>query len=205
MRSDTVAACAPPEPGEGSVRASQRERLLSAAVELFYRHGLDVNADALCKSAGISKKSMYELYDSKDALLVAALERRAIADVALLLPPAGFDPSPRARLVYVFEQLERFALSPDYRGCAYLLTQVELHDPGHPASVTAARVKREHMEGFFRGEAGRGRAADPDLLTRQLSALYDGASIRAGIGADDLRGLAVATAETLIGAAGVTR
>jgi hypothetical protein len=42
------------------------------------------------------------------------------------------------------------------------------------------------------------------LLTRQLAVLYDGASARAGIGADDLRGLAVTTAETLIQAAGIT-
>ncbi|MFD3482861.1 hypothetical protein [Streptomyces sp. NPDC058665] len=68
----------------------------------------------------------------------------------------------------------------------------------------AARLKRQHLEGFFRTEAERGNATDPGFLTRQLTALYDGASTRAGIGADDLRGLAVTTADTLIRAAGIT-
>jgi AcrR family transcriptional regulator len=200
----TIDTGAVPDAAETAVRASQRERLLDAAIELFYRHGVGVGANALCRRAGISKKSMYELYDSKDDLLAAALERRVLADAAFLLPPPDFSSSPRARLLHVFRQLETFAQSPDYRGCAYLATQVELKDPHHPASVTAAQVKAHHLEGFFRAEAERGHAVDPDFLTRQLAILYDGASTRAGIGADDLRGLAVTTAETLIDAAGIT-
>lgn len=204
MTIDTAASGAEPETKESAVRAAQRERLMNAAVDLFYREGTDVGANALCKSAGISKKSMYELFGSKDALLTAALERRALADAAFLLPPPDFSPSPRARLLHVFQQLEKFAQTPGYMGCAYLAAQVELKDSAHPASVAAARVKREGLEGFFRTEAERGHATDPDFLTRQLAVLYDGASTRAGIGADDLQGLAVATAETLIQAAGVT-
>lgn len=210
MTTDTPAPGPPPgapEPAatpESAVRASQRERLLNAATDLFYREGTGVGAIALCKAAGISKKSMYELYDSKDELMAAALDRRAVTDVAFLLPPPGFSSSPRARLLHVFSQLEKFARSPDYMGCAYLATQLELKDPAHPASRTADRIKREHMEAFFRAEAERGNASDPDFLTRQLAVLYDGASTRAGIGADDLQGLAVTTAETLIQAAGIT-
>jgi AcrR family transcriptional regulator len=204
MTIDTAASGVAPESSEATVRASQRERLMNAAVDLFYRHGAGVGANALCKSAGISKKSMYELFESKDAVLAAALERRALADAAFLLPPPGFGSSPRARLLHVFRQLEKFAQSPDYIGCAYLAAQVELKDAAHPASIAAARIKREYLEGFFRAEAERGSAADPGFLTRQLAVIYDGASTRAGIGADDLQGLAVATAETLIKAAGVT-
>ncbi|HSZ38669.1 MAG TPA: TetR/AcrR family transcriptional regulator [Trebonia sp.] len=198
------AADAGEDAGEDAVRASQRERLLNAAIDLFYRDGVGVGASALCKSAGISKKSMYELYGSKDALIAAALDRRARADAEFLLPPPGFSASPRARLLHLFGQLEKFAQEPDYMGCAYLAVQVELKDPAHPASLVGARIKRDYLEHFFRTEAERGNAADPDLLTRQLAVLYDGASTRAGVGADDLRGLAVTTAETLLDAAGVT-
>ncbi|MFJ9033060.1 TetR/AcrR family transcriptional regulator [Streptomyces sp. NPDC102274] len=201
---DKAASDVVPETPKATVEDSQRERLLNAAVDLFYRHGVDVAASALCKSAGISKKSMYQLFDSKDALLAAALERRVLADAAFLLPPPDFSPSPRARLLHVFRQLEKFAQSPDYKGCAYLAPQVELKDPAHPTSLVAARIKRQHLENFFRTEAERGNATDPDFLTRQLAALYDGASTRAGIGADDLQGLAVTTADTLIQAAGIT-
>lgn len=201
---DTGASGVAPDAAETAVRASQRERLLDAAIDLFYRHGVGVGANALCRRAGISKKSMYQLFDSKDDLLAAALDRRVRADAVFLLPPPDFSSSPRERLLHVFRQLETFAQSSDYRGCAYLSTQVELKDPSHPGSLMAARVKTQHLEGFFRTEAERGHATDPDFLTRQLAVLYDGASTRAGIGADDLQGLAVITAETLIRAAGIT-
>ncbi|MET7992015.1 TetR/AcrR family transcriptional regulator [Amycolatopsis sp. NPDC005232] len=204
MSTETAALDAKAGSSGNAVRESQRERLLRAAIELFYRDGVAVGANALCRQAGISKKSMYELFDSKDALLEAALQRRIDDDAAFLLPPTGFSSSPRARLLHVFGQLEAFAKSPDYRGCAYLATQLELKDPAHPASVAAARLKKEHLEAFFRAEAERGNATDADFLTRQLAVLYDGAGSRAGVGADDLRGLAVATARTLLDAAGVT-
>ncbi|WP_329129211.1 TetR/AcrR family transcriptional regulator [Streptomyces sp. NBC_01476] len=183
-------------------KASSRDRLLDAAAELFYREGVSTGIDALCKAAGVSKRSMYQLFESKDAVIAAALERQGPRLSALLLPPPGVPERPRARMLHVFERLEEAALEADYCGCPYLATQVELKDPGHAASIVAARAKEEMAE-FFRTEAERGGAADPRLLARQLVLVYDGASARAGIKADTLEGLAVVTASALIDAAGV--
>ncbi|MYS19808.1 transcriptional regulator, TetR family [Streptomyces sp. DvalAA-14] len=185
-------------------RPSPRDRLLDAAAELFYRQGVGIGIDALCKAAGVSKRSMYQLFDSKDEVLAAALERRGPQLMELLVPPADGPQDPRARLLYVFERLEEEAVAPGFHGCPYLSTQVELKDPGHPASVVAARGK-QGLTDFFRAEAERGGAADPERLARQLTLVYDGASARAGIGADSLEGLAAATAASLIDTAGIGR
>lgn len=64
-----------------------RDRLLDAAAELFYREGVGVGVEALCRVAGVSKRSMYQLFDSKDGVLAASLERSAPAYLAFLLPP----------------------------------------------------------------------------------------------------------------------
>jgi len=185
-------------------KPTPRDRLLDAAAELFYREGTGTGIDALCKAAGVSKRSMYQLFDSKDDVLAAALERRAPGLEAWLLPAPGEPAEPRARILHVFGRLQEAAVEDAYRGCPFLATQVELKDPGHPASVTAARNK-QHLADFFRAEAERGGVDRPDLLTRQLMVVYDGASARAGIGADTLEGgLAVATASALLDAAGLT-
>ncbi|MEU4673255.1 hypothetical protein AB0F91_36205 [Amycolatopsis sp. NPDC023774] len=63
-----------------------------------------------------------------------------------------------------------------------------------------ARLTKGYLEGFFRAEAERGNVTDPDFLTCRLAVLCAGGGSRA----DDLRGLAVATARTLPDAAGVT-
>lgn len=93
-------------------------------------------------------------------------------------------------------QVQLEAAAPEFRGCRYLAVQIELKDQAHPASRVARRVK-ENLTAFFRAEAERGGASDPDLLARQLSLVFDGVSARAGIGADDLAGLITPTVAAL--------
>lgn len=183
-------------------KASPRDRLLDAAAGLFYAEGVGIGIDALCKAAGVSKRSMYQLFASKDEVLAAALERQGPRLTALLIPPPDEPRAPRDRMLHVFRRLEEAAAGPEYRGCPYLATQVELKDPAHPASVVAARAKRR-LTDFFRAEAERGGATDPATLARQLTLVYDGAAARAGIQEDTLEGLAITTAAALLDAAGV--
>ncbi|WP_405525067.1 hypothetical protein [Streptomyces canus] len=86
---------------------------------------------------------------------------------------------------HVFEQMELQASAPKYQGCRYLAVQIELQVK---ANLTAS----------FRAEAEQGGTSEPDLLTRQLSLVFDGASARAGIGADDLSGLIAPTVATVL-------
>ncbi|WP_128435403.1 TetR/AcrR family transcriptional regulator [Streptomyces cyaneus] len=183
-------------------KPSPRERLLNAAATLTYRDGVGIGVEALCKAAGVSKRSMYQLFESKDELLAASLEQRTSAYAATLLPAADDRRSPRERIMHVFEQVERQAGTPEFRGCQYLAVQIELKDQSHPASRVAHQVKA-NLTAFFRAEAEQGGASDPDLLARQLSLVFDGASARAGIGADKLTGLIAPTVTTLLDAAGM--
>jgi AcrR family transcriptional regulator len=179
-----------------------RQRLLEATATLTYRDGVGIGVEALCKAAGVSKRSMYQLFDSKDELLAASLEQCASAFVAGLLPAADDGRSPRERILHVFEQVESQAGAPEFRGCQYLAVQIELKDQSHPASRVAHRVKR-NLTAFFRAEAEQGGASDPDLLARQLSLVFDGGSARAGIGADNLKGLIAPTVVALLDTAGM--
>lgn len=183
-------------------KPSPRERLLEAAATLTYRAGVGIGVEALCKAAGVSKRSMYQLFDSKDELLAASLERGASAYAARLLPGADDGRSHRERILHVFEQVELQAGAPEFRGCRYLAVQIELKDQSHPASQVARQVKG-NLTAFFRAEAEQGGASDPDLLARQLSLVFDGASARAGVGADNLKELIVPTVVALLDTAGM--
>ncbi|OQD53687.1 TetR family transcriptional regulator [Streptomyces phaeoluteigriseus] len=183
-------------------KPTSRDRLLEATAALAYAQGVGIGVEALCKAAGVSKRSMYQLFGSKDELLAASLDRRAAAYADLLFPAAGDGRTPRERILHVFERVEEQAHLPGFHGCPYLAVQVELKDAEHPASRVARRIKGELTE-FFRAEAERGGAADPTLLARQLTLLFDGASARAGIRADDLSGLILPTVATLLDAGDV--
>ncbi|MDX2518931.1 TetR/AcrR family transcriptional regulator [Streptomyces stelliscabiei] len=186
------------------VKPGSRERLLEAAATLTYQDGVSIGVDALCKAAGVSKRSMYRLFESKDELLAASLKERNAAFVAALLPAADDDRSPRERIPHVFRQMEAQAGAPGFQGCPYLAVQIELKDQGHAASRVVHRIKAK-LTAFFRAEAEQGGASDPGLLARQLILVFDGASARAGIGADTVTGLVAPTVVTLLDTAGVRK
>ncbi|MFH9657355.1 TetR/AcrR family transcriptional regulator [Streptomyces sp. NPDC017248] len=184
-------------------KASPRERLLDAAARLAYREGVSVGIEALCREAGVSKRSMYQLFDSKDAMLAASLERTAPWYDAELTHPDPGSATPRERVLYVFERLALAAQDAGYRGCPYLAALVELKDPEHPASL-AARAVKDALAARFRAEAELGGARDPALLARQLVLVFDGASARAGAGMERLDdGLLTTTVTALLDAAGL--
>ncbi|WP_189034775.1 TetR/AcrR family transcriptional regulator [Nocardia rhizosphaerihabitans] len=183
--------------------ASTRDRLLDAAAQLFYEEGVHVGVDTLCRAAGVSKRSMYKLFDSKDELVAASLERSAPDFELDLLPAADDCRSPRARILHVFERLEYLERDHEFRGCPFVAAAIQVKSSEHPASRVARRQK-DKLTAFFRYEAERGGASDPALLARQLTLVFDGASAQSVIQAKDLDGLAVTTASTLVDAAGVS-
>ncbi|MGW9030887.1 TetR/AcrR family transcriptional regulator [Streptomyces sp. NPDC055722] len=185
-----------------TAKTPPRERLLDTAAELFYREGVSIGVEALCRAAGVSKRTMYQLFVSKDDVLAASLDRAGSLHLGRLLPASEADRPPRARIMHVFERLESLSASPGYLGCPFVATAFELKDPEHPASVVARRFK-DALTDFFRQEAQHGDVQDPELLARQLTVVFDGSSSRAVVQAQHLGGLAVATAAALLDSAGM--
>ena len=180
-----------------------RERLLDAAADLFYRDGVSVGVEALCKAAGVSKRSMYQLFRTKDELVAESLAQRGPWYESLVLPSDDDHRSPRQRMLHVFERQEELAASGNYQGCPFVSTAVELKDPAHPASVVARQFK-QRLTDFFRHEAEAGGARDPETLAQQLTIAFDGASARVVVRAEGLAGIGVGTATALLDAAGLS-
>ncbi|ONH25881.1 TetR/AcrR family transcriptional regulator [Pseudofrankia asymbiotica] len=176
--------------------------MLDAAAELFYRQGVGMGVEALCQAAGVSKRSMYQLFDSKDAVIAASLDRWAQTLRTQMFPAAGDARPPRERILEVFEWLEAASADPDFRGCPFVATAVEVKNPAHPAAAVARRHKQA-LTDFFAVETRRAGAPDPVLLAEQLTMIYDGASARAVVRAQPLGGIAVTTAALLLETAGV--
>jgi AcrR family transcriptional regulator len=182
--------------------ATPRERLLDAAGELFHRDGVNVGVDALCKAAGVSKKSMYQLFRSKDELIAESLANRGPAYQSLLHPGPDKDRSPREQILTVFEWQDALVAGGDFLGCPYVSTAVELKNPEHPGAVVARHFKQQ-LTDFFHRELVKAGATDPETLAIQLTLVFDGASARAVVRAQPLTGIGVATATALLDAAGI--
>ena len=58
-------------------RSTPRQRLIDAAADLFYRQGIGaVGVDLVSKAAGVSKRTLYQQFGSKEQLVAEALDAR---------------------------------------------------------------------------------------------------------------------------------
>ena len=56
---------------------SKREQIVAEALKLFYREGFNATGvDKICTQAGVSKKTLYNHFKSKDELVLATLRQR---------------------------------------------------------------------------------------------------------------------------------
>jgi AcrR family transcriptional regulator len=181
-----------------------RRRLLDTAADLFYREGIGTTGvDRISAAAGVSKRSLYQHFAGKDALVAAALADHGQAIVERYIPVDDSEAPARQKILDVFDALSRWSAAPDFRGCPFVNVATELANPHHPARVVA-RDHKMSLERYFARQARVGRAKDPKLLAEQLLMLFDGAICRAVMNAAPVPDSARAAAEVLLGAHGLT-
>jgi AcrR family transcriptional regulator len=182
-------------------RTSSRERLLEAAGELFYREGaVAVGVDKICQQAQVSKRSLYQLFGTKDELVAESLRMTGESLLAQYLPIPDDVRPPRERMLHVFHWLDQTSADPEFAGCPFVNTAIELKSEEHPAAVVAREYKKE-LTDFFEREANAAGAVDPGLLAQQLTVTFDGCGARVVVTGQALDGLAAAMATALIDAA----
>jgi AcrR family transcriptional regulator len=159
-----------------------RQRLIDAAAGLFYSHGIGaVGVDLVSKAAGVSKRTLYREFGSKDRLIAESLDASGDAIVALYIRPEDSDAPPRQQILAVFGRLSDWMASDTFRGCPFINTATELADADHPARSVASSYKRR-LRGYFASQATRAGAGDPERLAEQLIALFDGAIVQTVMG-----------------------
>ncbi len=154
-----------------------RDRILNAANRLFYGEGVrGVSVDAIAEKAGVTKRTLYYHFRSKDELVAAYLESRD--QPALAIFSEWFDEAdgPLANKVQaLFMNVAKSARHPKWKGCGFLRTSAELaNKPGHPAVQVGAAHKKK-LESWLTEMIETAGLDDAPLLARQIVLLMDGA------------------------------
>jgi AcrR family transcriptional regulator len=156
-----------------------RERIVAAAAaRLFYNEGIRAaSVDVIAEKAGVTKKTLYYHFRSKDELIAAYLESRD--QPTLELYKCWFEAtsgSPGDKIRGVFVEFARSANSARWKGCGFLRTTAELaNTPGHPAlKVGAAHKKR--FEGWLSDALRNEGVRDAEAIARRVVVLLDGAA-----------------------------
>ncbi|GAB3458311.1 TetR/AcrR family transcriptional regulator [Kineococcus endophyticus] len=155
------------------------DRLLTAASQLFYDRGVRaVGVDLIADTAGTTKKTLYDRFGSKDALVALYLLRRAHRwreHLAARLTEGGRHP-----VLTVFTALETW-MGTQHRGCAFVNAYAELGGgPGaqdHPA-VAVVRSEKAWMRALFDDLTGEAE------LGGRVHLVYEGALVLRTAGGD---------------------
>ncbi|MBR0964292.1 TetR/AcrR family transcriptional regulator [Bradyrhizobium diazoefficiens] len=153
---------APPPPPQ-----TMKERILETADKLFYLQGIRaIGVDTIAAEIGISKRTLYNHFPSKDALIAAYLERRFVHARPSDKPPAE-------QILSTFDSLERRFAAKDFRGCPFVNAVAEL-GPTDRAVKTIAIAFTESRRVWFRDRLTELGVVDADALATQLVLLVDG-------------------------------
>jgi AcrR family transcriptional regulator len=175
-------------PPKGEVSA--RERILATASKLFYREGVRaIGVDTVVEQSGVSKTSLYRLFDSKDALIAAfAAEKDRLFWAWWDRIEEQHAGDPGALLEALLSEIaERIGL-PTYRGCPFLNLATEFPDDDHPGRV-AARGNKEELRARLANIVAKLGVSDPNRTASQIALLINGAYVTGQLAEPaDLRG-----------------
>jgi AcrR family transcriptional regulator len=144
-----------------------KDRILETADRLFYLQGIRaIGVDTIAAEIGISKRTLYNHFPSKDALISAYLERRFVTPRASEKPPAE-------QILATFDSLERRFASKDFRGCPFVNAVAEM-GPEHRSVRKIAIAFKESRRVWFRDLLLQLGVADAEALATQLALLVDG-------------------------------
>jgi AcrR family transcriptional regulator len=158
-------------------KIDMKERILQTADRLFYLQGIRcIGVDTIAAEIGISKRTLYNHFPSKDALINAYLKRRFVIAKPSEKPPL-------AQLLGYFDALERRFCAKDFRGCPFVNAVAELGADDRAVKKIAVAFKEARRQ-WFRDLLAQLDVADPEALSTQLQLLVDG-SIALDLVCDD--------------------
>ncbi|MGW2379531.1 TetR/AcrR family transcriptional regulator [Streptomyces sp. NPDC001658] len=159
-------------------------RALAAASRLFYERGIHaVGVDLIAAEAGVTKKTLYDRFGSKEQIVVEYLadrDDRWRAYVTEELARAA--PNPVDRVLTVFDASRAWMTESSPKGCSMVNAHAEISDPSHPAYAIITGQK-QWMLALFTDlvrdlPPDRRPAAD---LARTLMLLHEGALVAHGL------------------------
>jgi AcrR family transcriptional regulator len=164
-----------------------RERLVTAAYELFARHGVQaVGIDAIIERAGVARQTLYRHFGSKQELVLAFLERREEVWTYgwLAAEVKRRERDPRRRLLAIFDVFDEWFRSAEFEGCSFINVMLEHPSPEHPLH-RAATEYLARIRSFLQELAGDAGLADPAAFAREWHILMKGSIVAAAEGDRD--------------------
>jgi AcrR family transcriptional regulator len=166
-------------PAGKAMKTPTRQRLIEAAVRRFYRDGFrNVGIDQILADVGISKTAFYKHFESKEDLMLAALEEQhgLMLDTFCRMARERGGHTAVGQLGALLDVVEHLVETDDFQGCIFVNAAMEFplsHDPAH----IAAAKNKQAIEDVVYSLALEAGATDPRMLAKELCLIMEGAYI----------------------------
>jgi len=153
-----------------------RRHIIDAAYDLFYRQGYaQTSIDAVAEAAGVTKRTLYYHFDSKQTLVAAVLEMQHEMALARIERWAqGVSDKPSRMVRRLFTELAAWSKKAGWRGSGFTRAAMEFAaSPGHPAR-RAARRHKASVEAWLAEQFARHGISTAEGLSRQVMLLVEG-------------------------------
>ena len=165
--------------------SKKRQILIDTALDLFYRNGINsIGINEILKSSGVAKRTLYNDFDSKEALILAALHQRHERFIEWLESKLSDSNSDSNLIQNLFNALASWfdnqepALG-DFRGCFFINTSAEFSDSDSEIS----RFCNQHKQQVRKIIQRHLHNEDP-LLLESICVLKEGAITTAYMSGD---------------------
>lgn len=160
--------------------SAAKNRIMETSLALFYQHGIhEVGIDRIIAESNVAKMTFYHHFSTKRDLIQAFLvlrDERYMNWVESTLDSITTDK--RRRLAAMLEVMARWFRLPDFRGCAFINTTVEVGPEGQEEKIICVSHKKR-LVGFISQVAKDAGYNQPHKLAENLVTVIDGATVRA--------------------------
>lgn len=158
-------------------RAEIRDHLLETALRLFNQHGYHATGiDLIIAEAGVAKTTLYRHFETKEDLILAALERRDEQERDAMRAFVEKRASgPVERLLATFDFLESWFRDELFHGCMFMSAAGEHKDIANPVFRAALLHKRLTLA-YFEELAHAAQFKEPKRIAAEINLLHEGAT-----------------------------
>lgn len=173
--------------------SSRREHLIDTAIALFAENGFHATGiDTILEKAGVSKKTLYHHFRSKDELILASLRKYdGLFRNNFMRQVEALADSPRDRLLAVFDVGEQWFQQNNFYGCMFINAIGEYSQADTPIRDVCREFKAL-IRGYIQSICEQAGAKNPATLAEELALLFEGAIVTAQISLDSSRAARIA-------------
>jgi len=157
-----------------TTRANKRDQIVDAARRCFYERGITATGvDTIAAAAGVSKRTLYNHFASKDDLVLAYIEAREHRWRKILEERLEGVADPVERILVYFDAYFDLPYDEDFRGCAFINAAAQIPDADSRA-LERLRAKKDRVRREIGALVDEARIPDPEAVAAALVLLLEG-------------------------------